>query len=32
MNDLPKIDALKRLFPSRYRDTPVLVADAQPPK
>ena len=32
MNDLPKIDALKRLFPSRYRDTPVLVADAQPAK
>jgi len=32
LNDLPKIDALKRLFPSRYRDTPVLVADAQPAK
>jgi len=24
-NDLPKIDNLKRLFPSRYRDQPVLV-------
>ena len=32
LNDLPKIDALKRLFPSRYRDTPVLAADAQPAK
>jgi len=25
-NDEPKIEALKRLFPSRYRDKPVLVA------
>jgi peptide-methionine (S)-S-oxide reductase len=32
LNDLPKVDALKRLFPGRYRDTPVLVADAQPAK
>ncbi|HEV8032246.1 MAG TPA: peptide-methionine (S)-S-oxide reductase MsrA [Stellaceae bacterium] len=30
MNDLPKIEALKRLFPDRYRATPVLVASAQP--
>jgi peptide-methionine (S)-S-oxide reductase len=26
-NDLPKIAALKRLFPTLYRDTPKLVAD-----
>jgi peptide-methionine (S)-S-oxide reductase len=26
INDLPKIDALKRLFPDRYRAEPVLVA------
>ena len=26
INDLPKIEALKRLFPDRYRATPVLVA------
>lgn len=32
INDLPKIDALKQAFPSLYRDTPVLVADAQPVK
>ena len=25
MHDLPKRDALKRVFPDRYRDTPVLV-------
>ncbi len=25
INDLPKLDALKRLFPDRYRATPVLV-------
>ncbi|WP_449233472.1 peptide-methionine (S)-S-oxide reductase MsrA [Azospirillum doebereinerae] len=25
-NDLPKVEALKRLFPDRYRDTPVLVS------
>jgi peptide-methionine (S)-S-oxide reductase len=29
-NDLPKIDALKRLFPNLYRATPVLVAAAAP--
>lgn len=27
-NDLPKIDALKRVFPDRYRADPVLVATA----
>jgi len=26
INDLPKVEALKRLFPDRYRDTPVLVS------
>jgi hypothetical protein len=26
INDLPKVAALKRLFPSLYPDTPVLVA------
>jgi peptide-methionine (S)-S-oxide reductase len=26
INDLPKVHALKQLFPSLYRDTPVLVA------
>jgi peptide-methionine (S)-S-oxide reductase len=26
VNDLPKLDALKRLFPAQYRATPVLVA------
>src|SRR5215469_2684418 len=31
-NDLPKIAALKQLFPSLYRDVPVLVAAAQPAK
>jgi peptide-methionine (S)-S-oxide reductase len=25
INDLPKVDSLKRLFPARYRDKPVLV-------
>ena len=30
INDLPKIEALKRLFPDRYRATPVLVAAAAP--
>ena len=25
INDLPKIAELKRLFPARYRETPVLV-------
>ncbi|MBV8092053.1 MAG: peptide-methionine (S)-S-oxide reductase MsrA [Acetobacteraceae bacterium] len=30
VNDLPKIAALKRLFPDRYRSTPVLVAAAGP--
>ena len=29
INDLPKIAALKQLFPSVYRDTPVLVAIAK---
>jgi peptide-methionine (S)-S-oxide reductase len=29
INDLPKIDDLKRLFPELYRATPVLVANAQ---
>ena len=27
-NDLPKVEALKRLFPERYRLTPVLVTAA----
>lgn len=31
-NDLPKIGALKQLFPGLYRDVPVLVAAAQPAK
>ena len=26
INDLPKIEALKRLFPERYRPVPVLVS------
>jgi peptide-methionine (S)-S-oxide reductase len=30
INDLPKISELKRLFPSRYRAAPVLVAAARP--
>ena len=30
VNDLPKIEALKRLFPDLYRATPVLVAAAAP--
>jgi peptide-methionine (S)-S-oxide reductase len=30
VNDLPKIEALKRLFPDLYRPTPVLVAAAAP--
>lgn len=29
INDLPKIDSLKRLFPDLYRDKPVLVSDAR---
>ena len=29
MNDLPKVEALKRLFPDLYRAAPVLVASAQ---
>lgn len=29
-NDLPKIAALKRVFPSLYRDTPVRLAAVQP--
>lgn len=28
-NDLPKIDALKRVFPTLYRDKPVMVASAR---
>ena len=28
INDLPKIEALKRLFPDNYRVEPVLVATA----
>jgi peptide-methionine (S)-S-oxide reductase len=28
-NDLPKIENLKRLFPDRYRDDPVLVSEAR---
>jgi peptide-methionine (S)-S-oxide reductase len=31
VNDLLKIEALKRLFPDLYRATPVLVAAAAPP-
>jgi peptide-methionine (S)-S-oxide reductase len=30
INDLPKVEALKRLFPAVYRSAPVLVAAAQP--
>ena len=30
INDLPKVDNLKRLFPNLYRTDPVLVAAAQP--
>jgi hypothetical protein len=30
IDDLPKIGALNKLFPNFYRDTPVLVAVAQP--
>jgi peptide-methionine (S)-S-oxide reductase len=30
VNDLPKIEALKRLFPDLYRATPGLVAAAAP--
>jgi peptide-methionine (S)-S-oxide reductase len=29
INDLPKVEALKQLFPSDFRDKPVLVADAR---
>jgi peptide-methionine (S)-S-oxide reductase len=32
VNDLPKIQALKELFPDNYRETPVLVAVVQPAK
>ncbi|MDT5081344.1 MAG: peptide-methionine (S)-S-oxide reductase [Mycobacterium sp.] len=28
INDMPKVDALKQLFPSEYRDQPVLVPNA----
>ena len=30
INDLPKVSELKRLFPTLYRDAPVLVAAARP--
>ena len=30
INDLPKIEALKRLFPDSYRADPVLVGVARP--
>jgi peptide-methionine (S)-S-oxide reductase len=30
INDLPKVEALKRLFPDRYRAEPVLVSSAGP--
>ena len=30
INDLPKIENLKRIFPELYRDQPVLVMAAQP--
>ena len=30
INDLPKVENLKRLFPDLYRATPVLVATAAP--
>jgi peptide-methionine (S)-S-oxide reductase len=29
INDIPKVEALQRLFPSHYRPTPVLVASAE---
>jgi peptide-methionine (S)-S-oxide reductase len=29
INDIPKVEALKQLFPSDYRDTPTLVAAAK---
>jgi peptide-methionine (S)-S-oxide reductase len=32
INDLPKVEALKQLFPNLYRDAPVLVAAAEPTK
>jgi peptide-methionine (S)-S-oxide reductase len=32
INDVPKVKALKELFPNLYRDAPVLVADARPAK
>ena len=32
INDMPKIEDLKRLFPNRYRATPVLVAGARSSK
>ena len=28
INDLPKVENLKRLFPAQYRDPPVLVSAA----
>ena len=32
VNDIPKVEALERLFPGIYRPSPVLVAAAQPAK
>ena len=32
INDIPKVEALQRLFPNLYRSSPVLVAAAQPAK
>jgi peptide-methionine (S)-S-oxide reductase len=32
INDIPKVEALQRLFPNFYRSSPVLVAAAQPVK
>ncbi|MGD9913413.1 MAG: peptide-methionine (S)-S-oxide reductase, partial [Rhizobiaceae bacterium] len=31
INDLPKIDNLKRLYPDLYRDDPALVSEANAP-
>ena len=32
INDIPKVEALRRMFPELYRADPVLVAAAQPAK
>ena len=29
VNDLPKIDALKRVYPDLYRETPVMLGSAR---